>query len=78
MFNECKSWLAEHCPDLMLTKYNRTVTELLKVEQQIAAGVEGITFEVAGKTVKKNKIEEAAKRKENCMVTSANLTSRGL
>ena len=79
MLNECKSWLAEHCPDLMLTKYNRTVTELLKVEQQIAAGVEGITFEVAGKTVKKkkkNKIEEAAKRKENCMVTSANLTQR--
>ena len=65
----------------MLTKYNLTVAELLKVEQQIAAGVEGITLEVAGKTVKKkkkNKIEEAAKRKENCMVTSANLTSRGL
>ena len=79
MFNECKSWLAEHCPDLMLTKYNRTVTELLKVEQQIAAGVEGITLEVAGKTVKKkkkNKIKEVAKRKENCMVTSASLTQR--
>ena len=61
MLNECKSWLAEHCPDLMLTKYNGTVTELLKVEQQIAAGVEGITLEVAGKTVKKkkkNKIKE--------------------
>ncbi|KAF4146479.1 hypothetical protein GN958_ATG04344 [Phytophthora infestans] len=29
MFNECKPWLAETCPDLMPTKYNRTVVELL-------------------------------------------------
>ncbi|CAH0488641.1 unnamed protein product [Peronospora farinosa] len=80
MFNECKPWLAEHCPDLILTKYNRTVTELLEVEQQIAAGVEGITLEVTGKTVKKkkkNKIEEAAKRKENCMVTISKSSRKG-
>ncbi|OWZ02964.1 hypothetical protein PHMEG_00025386 [Phytophthora megakarya] len=80
MFNECKPWLAEHCPDLMLTKYNRTVSELLEVEQQIADGVEGITLEVEGKTVKKkkkNKIEEAAKRKENCMVTISKSSRKG-
>ncbi|ETK82521.1 hypothetical protein F441_12363 [Phytophthora nicotianae CJ01A1] len=80
MFNECKPWLAEHCPDLMLTKYNRTVAELLEVEQQIADGVEGITLEVEGKTVKKkkkNKIEEAAKRKENCMVTISKSSRKG-
>ena len=62
MFNECKSWLANHCPDLMLTKYNRTVTELLKVEHQIAAGVEGITLEVADKTVKKKRRTRSKKR----------------
>ncbi|TDH74143.1 uncharacterized protein CCR75_002961 [Bremia lactucae] len=80
MFNECKPWLAEHCPNLMLTKYNRTVTELLEVEQQIADGVEGISLEVKGKTVKKkkkNKIEEAAKRKENCMVTISKSSRKG-
>ncbi|KAL3663184.1 hypothetical protein V7S43_011594 [Phytophthora oleae] len=80
MFNECKPWLAEHCPDLMLTKYNRTVVDLLDVEQQIANGVEGITLEVEGKTVKKkkkNKIEEAAKRKENCMVTISKSSRKG-
>ncbi|CAH0474572.1 unnamed protein product [Peronospora belbahrii] len=80
MFNECKPWLAENCPDLMLTKYNRTVAELLEVEQQIADGVEGITLEVVGKTVKKkkkNKIEEAAKRKENCMVTISMSSRKG-
>ncbi|KAE8896202.1 hypothetical protein PF005_g3379 [Phytophthora fragariae] len=80
MFNECKPWLAEHCPDLVLTKYNRTVVELLEVEQQIADGVEGITLEVQGKTVKKkkkNKIEEAAKRKENCMVTISKSSRKG-
>ncbi|GMF12083.1 unnamed protein product [Phytophthora lilii] len=80
MFNECKPWLAEHCPDLVLTKYNRTVAELLEVEQQIADGVEGITLEVEGKTVKKkkkNKIEEAAKRKENCMVTISKSSRKG-
>ncbi|CAI5745237.1 unnamed protein product [Peronospora destructor] len=71
---------AEHCPDLILTKYNRTVMELLEVEQQIAAGVEGITLEGAGKTVKKkkkNKIEEATKRKENCMVTISKSSRKG-
>ncbi|CEG43527.1 rna-binding protein [Plasmopara halstedii] len=80
MFNECKPWLAEHCPDLMLTRYNRTVSELLQVEQQIADGVEGITLEVEGKTVKKkkkSKIEEAAKRKENCMVTISKSSRKG-
>lgn len=80
MFNECKPWLAEHCPELMLTKYNRTVAELLDVEKQIADGVEGITLEVEGKTVKKkkkNKIEEAAKRKENCMVTISKSSRKG-
>ncbi|KAL4162288.1 hypothetical protein PRNP1_002835 [Phytophthora ramorum] len=80
MFNECKPWLAEHCPDLVLTKYNRTVSELLEVEQQIADGVEGITLEVEGKTVKKkkkNKIEEAAKRKENCKVTISKSSRKG-
>ncbi|KAG1690518.1 hypothetical protein DVH05_028022 [Phytophthora capsici] len=80
MFNECKPWLAEHCPDLVLTKYNRTVADLLDVEQQIANGVEGITLEVEGKTVKKkkkNKIEEAAKRKENCMVTISKSSRKG-
>ncbi|KAG3119145.1 hypothetical protein PI124_g3834 [Phytophthora idaei] len=80
MFNECKPWLAEHCPDLVLTKYNRTVVELLEVEQQIADGVEGITLEVEGKTVKKkkkNKIEEAAKRKENCMATISKSSRKG-
>jgi density-regulated protein DRP1 len=80
MFKECKPWLAEHCPDLVLSKYNRTVTELLEVEQQIADGVEGITLEVQGKTVKKkkkNKIEEAAKRKENCMVTISKSSRKG-
>ncbi|RLN51243.1 hypothetical protein BBJ28_00015670 [Nothophytophthora sp. Chile5] len=80
MFNECKPWLAEHCPDLVLTKYNRTVEELLEVEKQIAAGVEGITLEVVGKTVKKkkkNKIEEAAKRKENCKVTISKSSRKG-
>ncbi|EEY62937.1 uncharacterized protein PITG_14557 [Phytophthora infestans T30-4] len=80
MFNECKPWLAENCPDLMLTKYNRTIIELLEVEQQIADGVEGITLVVEGKTVKKkkkNKIEEAAKRKENCMVTISMSSRKG-
>ncbi|GMF29198.1 unnamed protein product [Phytophthora fragariaefolia] len=80
MFNECKPWLAENCPDLMLSKYNRTVAELLEVEQQIADGVEGITLEVEGKTVKKkkkNKIEEAAKRKENCTVTISKSSRKG-
>uniref|UniRef100_A0AAV1TTL6 SUI1 domain-containing protein n=1 Tax=Peronospora matthiolae TaxID=2874970 RepID=A0AAV1TTL6_9STRA len=80
MFNECKPWLVEHCPDLVLTKYNRTVAELLEVEQQIADGVEGISLEVEGKTVKKkkkNKIEEAAKRKENCIVTISKSSRKG-
>ncbi|CAI5736491.1 unnamed protein product [Hyaloperonospora brassicae] len=80
MFNECKPWLAEHCPDLVLTKYNRTVAELLEVEQQIADGVEGISLEVEGKTVKKkkkSKIEEAAKRKENCIVTISKSSRKG-
>eukprot|EP00644_Phytophthora_capsici_P017832 jgi/Phyca11/131076/e_gw1.100.95.1 len=57
MFNECKPWLAEHCPDLVLTKYNRTVADLLDK--------------------KKNKIEEAAKRKENCMVTISKSSRKG-
>ncbi|KAG7398399.1 hypothetical protein PHYBOEH_011200 [Phytophthora boehmeriae] len=80
MFNECKPWLAENCPDLVLTKYNRTVADLLEVEKQIAAGVEGITLEVEGKTVKKkkkNKIEEAAKRKENCKVVISKSSRKG-
>ncbi|RLN62993.1 hypothetical protein BBJ29_001646 [Phytophthora kernoviae] len=80
MFNECKPWLAENCPDLVLSKYNRTVADLLEVEKQIAAGVEGITLEVEGKTVKKkkkNKIEEAAKRKENCKVVISKSSRKG-
>ncbi|KAI9917151.1 hypothetical protein PsorP6_013091 [Peronosclerospora sorghi] len=80
LFNECKPWLAEHFPDLMLSKYNRTVSQLLEVEQQIADGVEGITLEVEGKTVKKkkkNKVEEAAKRKDNCMVTISKSSRKG-
>ncbi|KAF0699301.1 Aste57867_10143 [Aphanomyces stellatus] len=48
MFHECKAWLAEHVPTLFIQKYNRTITDLLDVEAQIAAGVEGITLEAEG------------------------------
>ncbi|ETV90107.1 hypothetical protein H310_15063 [Aphanomyces invadans] len=55
-FNECKPWLVEHVPTLFIQKYNRTIAELVEVEAQIAAGVEGITLEAEGsKSVKKKK-----------------------
>ncbi|KAG9411368.1 hypothetical protein AC1031_017006 [Aphanomyces cochlioides] len=62
MFNECKPWLVEHVPNLFIQKYNRTISELVEVEAQIAAGVEGVTLEAEGsKSVKKKK----AKASEN-------------
>lgn len=78
LFNECKPWLAEHCPDLMLSKYNRTVAEFLEAERQIAAGVEGISLEVGGKQVKmKKKKQEEHKRKEDCVVHLAKSSRKG-
>ncbi|KAI9990821.1 hypothetical protein PInf_018425 [Phytophthora infestans] len=56
MFNECKPWLAETGPDLMPTKYNRTVVELLS---------------------RLLTVEEAAKRKENGMVTISKSSRKG-
>lgn len=56
MFDECKPWLLENCPDLYLQKYKRTVKELVEVEKQIADGVEGVSLEVNdGKKEKKMK-----------------------
>lgn len=63
-FDECKSWLFEHCPELFLLKYNRTVAELIDVETQIAAGVEGITLEVT-QDKKKNKRKIGIKDKSS-------------
>ncbi|OQR89825.1 hypothetical protein THRCLA_09560 [Thraustotheca clavata] len=64
MFNECKPWLVEHCPDLFIQKYSRTIKELVEVEAQIAAGVEGITLEAEGsKSVKKKKQKAAEEGK---------------
>lgn len=78
LFNECKPWLAENCPNLMLSKYNRTVSELLEVEKQIAAGVKGISLEVGGKTVKKKKKkQEEHKKKENCVVYISKSSRKG-
>jgi density-regulated protein DRP1 len=78
LFNECKPWLAENCPELMLSKYNRTVVELLEVERQIAAGVEGISLEVGGKQVKKKKKkQEEHKKKEDCVVYISKSSRKG-
>ncbi|EQC28519.1 hypothetical protein SDRG_13847 [Saprolegnia diclina VS20] len=64
MFNECKPWLVEHCPNLFIQKYSRTISELVEVEAQIAAGVEGITLEAEGsKSVKKKKQKAAEEGK---------------
>ncbi|RHY91801.1 hypothetical protein DYB35_005360 [Aphanomyces astaci] len=60
-FHECKPWLVEHVPTLFIQKYNRTISDLVDVEAQIAAGVEGITLEAEGsKSVKKKKTKADA------------------
>ncbi|KAF1333368.1 Rna-binding protein, partial [Globisporangium splendens] len=81
LFNDCKPWLAEHCPNLWLTKYNRTVEDFLEAERQIAAGVEGITLEAEGpgKTVKKKgkKKQEEFKNKANAVVYISKSSRKG-
>jgi density-regulated protein len=70
MFQEAKPWLAEHYPNLLLQKYNRTVTEYLEAERQIAEGVEGVTLEVGGKQVKKKKSKKTeGMRLEDVVIT---------
>ncbi|GLE02111.1 hypothetical protein PINS_up010949 [Pythium insidiosum] len=76
MFNECKPWLAEHCPTLFLQKYNRTVEELLDVERQIAEGVEGVSLEVEGKSVKKKKKKQDEGKKKEDVVVTLSMSSR--
>uniref|UniRef100_K3WSK7 SUI1 domain-containing protein n=1 Tax=Globisporangium ultimum (strain ATCC 200006 / CBS 805.95 / DAOM BR144) TaxID=431595 RepID=K3WSK7_GLOUD len=81
LFNDCKPWLAEHCPNLWLTKYNRTVEDFLEAERQIAAGVEGISLEAEGpgKTVKKKgkKKQEEFKNKANAVVYISKSSRKG-
>lgn len=81
LFNDCKPWLAENCPTLWLTKFNRTMEDFLEAERQIAAGVEGITLEAEGreKTVKrkgKKKVEEF-KSKANALVYISKSSRKG-
>ncbi|KAJ0396143.1 hypothetical protein ATCC90586_008576 [Pythium insidiosum] len=76
MFNECKPWLAEHCPTLFLQKYSRTVAELLDVERQIAEGVEGVSLEVEGKSVKKKKKKQDEGKKKEDVVVTLSMSSR--
>lgn len=81
LFNECKPWLAEHCPSLWLSKYNRTIEDFLEAERQIAAGVEGISLKAEGKekTVKRKgkKKQEEFKSKANAVVTIAKSSRKG-
>lgn len=80
MFSECKPWLAEHYPELMLTKYNRTVEDFLEAERQIAAGVEGITLEAgSSKTVKRKKKGKAEeyKKQGDCIVYLSKSSRKG-
>lgn len=78
MFNEAKVWLAEHCPKLYLQKYNRTVEEFLEAERQIAEGVEGITLEASGKTMKKKKTKKTeGKSVEDVVVHLAKSSRKG-
>lgn len=81
LFNDCKPWLAEHCPTLWLTKYNRTMEDFLEAERQIAAGVEGITLEAEGKdkTVKRKgkKKQEEFKSKANAIVYISKSSRKG-
>lgn len=70
-FDECKPWLAANCPDLLVQKYNRTIADLLDVEDQIAAGVEGISLELtSGSDPKKNKRKLGIKDKKVTQVNS--------
>lgn len=81
LFNDCKPWLAENCPTLWLTKYNRTMEDFLEAERQIAAGVEGITLEAEGKdkTVKRKgkKKQEEFKSKANALVYISKSSRKG-
>ncbi|GAB9468381.1 Rna-binding protein [Globisporangium polare] len=81
LFNDCKPWLAENCPTMWLTKYNRTMEDFLEAERQIAAGVEGITLEAEGKdkTVKRKgkKKQEEFKSKANALVYISKSSRKG-
>lgn len=71
-FEECKPWLVANCPELVIQRYNRTIAELVDVEAQIAAGVEGISLEQAsGSDQKKNKRKLGIKDKKVAQVNQA-------
>lgn len=78
-FDECKPFLLSHCPNLYLTKYSRTVAEYVGVENQIAAGVEGLSLQVDDKVdKKKNKrkigIKDTTKAAEGVMQPNAKVS----